>query len=231
MRPLRCSLLIVYYFCLSAVAISQGVERNSIQVYGLDQTLYNGKRYNFTAPAGTTGNPFLNSPLFTVGKVKIKEKIYGNINLNYDIYNQQLLLQYSDGKRFLNIIEVSKAWLQSFSLGNRNFELLLLEQEPRFYQVIGEGPIKILYYWRKTLELNNVVGATNFVFSKALRDSYLLKDGQIKPFKSKKNLVQIFPQWQQPLIKNYLRKNKINLKKASDPIMSALITYISNIKE
>jgi len=223
--------LVVFCFFFSATLLSQHVEKNSVQVYGLDQILYNGRRYLFIAPAGTTGHPYLNSPLFSVGKLKIKEKTYSDINLNYDIFNQQLLLQYSDGKSFLNIIEVSKAWLKGFTLGTMNFELLLFEQEPRFYQVLGEGQIKILYFWRKTLELNNVVGASNFVFSKALRESFLLKEGQLKPFKSKKSLIQLFPEGQQSKIKSYLRQNKIKLKKASDRTMAEMITYISNIKD
>ena len=160
----------------------------------------------------------------------LKGKCYQDINLNYDIFNQQLLLKFEDETGVLNIIEVSKAWLTSFRRGNLNFEFLNLEQEPRFYQVLGEGPVRILYYWRKNLNLNDAVGSSNFIFTHAIRDSYVLMDGQLKPFRTNRSLIRLFDPGHRPEIKSYLRKNKIKVKETSDQAMAEMITFISNLK-
>jgi hypothetical protein len=230
MRSIIWSILIIVLFFISGTLVSQDAVQVLDQVYGLDQTLCNGKKYCYFSPAGTKGNQFLISPVYVNGSVTIKGKCYQGITLNYDIYNQMLLLKYRDEEGSMNILEVSQAWLTSFSLGTKNFEFLKLEQEPHFYQVLGEGPVRILYYWRKNLKLDGAVGSAGFVFSKAERDSFILMDGRLRRFTSKRSLVGLFDAASRPAIKTFLRKNKIKVRKASDPVMAELITFIGNIK-
>lgn len=223
-------LLFTTLFSFSGLLFSQNAAKDLDKVYGLDQTLCNGKKYNYSVPSSTKGHQFLISPDFISGNVTLKGKSYEGLNLNYDIVNQKLLLQYVDEKGALKIIEISKAWLTAFHRGTKNFEYLSLEQEPHFYQVLGEGRVRILYYWSKKLIVNDVVGSSNFVFTDALRDTFVLKDGQLKRFRTKRNLVRLFEPLQRPAIKSYLHKNKIKLKQATDQEMSELITFIGNIK-
>ncbi len=195
-------------------------------VYGPDQTLFNGKKYTYRPPPGTTGNQYIVTQLFFAGTVTLKGKTYRDLVLNYDIFNQQLLLQYADERDPLNVIELSKAWLTHFSLDSLHFEYLRLDQGPQFYQVLGNGPARILHYWRKSLNLNDRIGTSNFVFSKPVRDSYILKDGQLRYFNSRRSLVRIFDKAQRPEIKNYLRRNKVRVNSASDKVMTDLINFI-----
>jgi len=226
----HCSLLLIILFSFSGTLISQDAVTILDRIYGLDQTLCNGKKYNYFLPSGTNGHQYLFSPDYVVGSVTLKGKCYQDITLNYDIFNQQLLLQYKDETGALNIIEVSKAWLKSFRLGNMNFEFLNLEQNPRFYQVLGEGPVRILYFWRKNLNLDVVIGSSDFTFTAAVRDSYVFMDGQLKPFRTKRKLIGLFDPGHRQEIKSYLRKNKVKVKKASDQTMEEMITFIGNIK-
>jgi len=179
---------------------------------------------------GTKGDQFLLSPDFIAASVTLRGKCYQDVALNYDLFNQQLLLRYEDGMGALNIIEESKSWINGFRLGNMNFECLNLEHEPRFYQVLGEGPIRILYYWRKNLDLHVTTGSSDYTFTSAVRDSYVLLDGKLKPFRTKRSLIRLFDPGHRVEIRSYLRKNKINLKKASDNAISEMITYIGNFR-
>jgi hypothetical protein len=223
-------LLFTVLFSFSGLLFSQNDAKDLDKVYGLDQTLCNGKKYTYSVPASTKGHQFLISPDFISGSVTLKGKSYEGLSLNYDIVNQKLLLQYEDEKGGLKIIEISKAWLTRFHRGTKDFEYLSLEQEPHFYQVLGEGRLRILYYWSKKLVVNDAVGSSNFVFTDALRDPFILKDGQLKRFRTKRNLVRLFEPGQKPAIKSYLHKNKIKLKNATDQEMSELITFIGNLK-
>ena len=230
MKSIKILLLLILLFSFSLTLISQDAIKILDQVYGLDQTLYNGKKYNYYLPIGTKGHQYLVSPVYIVGSLTLKEKCYQDINLNYDIFNQQLLLKYKDENGSTNIIEVSKAWINTFRLGNMKFEYLSLEKKSRYFQVLGEGAIRILYYWRKSFDLEGSIGSFYYTFSKPIRDSFVLKDGQLKPFNTNQGFIRIFESAQRPAIKSYMRKNKVRVKKTSDQQMSEVINFIGNLK-
>lgn len=229
MKNLLCPFIIVF-FSFSGPLISQDSVMVLDQVYGLDQTLCNGKIYNYKPPPGVRGHQYFLSPAYSTGSVTLKGKCFQGISLNYDLFNQQLLLLYTDEKGAMNIIEVSKAWLESFRLGNMNFEFLDLEQAPRFFQTLGEGPVRILYYWRKTLDVEGSIGSYYLTFSHVIRDTYVFKDGQLKPFSTKRTLIRLFDPGHRSEIKSYLRKNKINVKKSSDQVMAKMITFLGELR-
>ncbi|MBE0648775.1 MAG: hypothetical protein IH596_13475 [Bacteroidales bacterium] len=225
-----CHLLLTCLLLLSGQLFSQDAARDLDQVYGLDQTLYNGKKYTYFILYSTTGHQYLLSPQYSYGSVTIKGTRYDHVFLNYDIFNQQLLLKYLDKTGAAITIELSKAWLEGFTMSDKNFELLHLEQEPCFYQVLGKGPLQILYHWRKSLDLETVVGSANYIFKSPVRDSFVLKDGQLLRFSSKRSFIKLFDPEQKLAIKSYMRKNKIKIRKSSDLAMAAMIDYIANIR-
>jgi len=222
-------MLLLFVSCAGTLS-SQDTAAVLDRVYGLDQTLCNGKKYLYAPPPGTRGHQYLLTSFYTPGSVTIKGKCYQDVMLNYDILNQQLLLQYANDVNPFNVIEVSKAWLSGFSLGRLNFELLIFGKDTCFYQVLGAGQVKILYFWRKILNLDLVIGSYVFNFTPAIKDSYILKDGKLRPFRNKRTLVAIFDPARRQEIKSYIRKHKIKVKKATDETMAELITFIGNLR-
>lgn len=209
--------------------LSQHAAVEADKLYGPDPLLYNGKKYTYFLPPGTGGHQFFTSPDYFIGSVSIKDRTFDDLTLNYDIFNQQLLLQYATANGAFNIIEVSKAWLEGFTLGSMHFQYLDLEGTPQFYQVIGENNVKILYRWKKDLKLD--IGATsgNFTFTPAIRSAFVMMDGNLYPYRSKRSLVKLFDPAKRSEIKNYIRKNRISIKKASDSTMAGLINFIDNL--
>jgi len=222
-------LLLTIFLLISVSLFCQQPAEKLDRVYGLDPTLYNGKKYSYFLPPGTDGHQYLQSPDYFVGGVTIKEEYFGDITLNYDIYNQQLLLRYANENGAFNIIEVSKAWLKGFSLDNMHFEYLDLGDGLKFYQVLGDGKIKILFHWKKDLKLDVGATSTNFAFTKAFRSDYILLEGKLFPYRNKRSLIKVFGPEKKQDIKSYLRKNRIRLKKASDQDMTGLINYIDTL--
>ncbi|MBN1199198.1 MAG: hypothetical protein JXA23_07585 [Bacteroidales bacterium] len=228
---MRLSLVVyfpAFFLLFPVILFPQDAATTLDKVYGLDQTLYNGKKYSYFLPQGTKGDQYFLSPQFIEGSVTLKGTCYEGVELNYDLFNQQLLLQYQEKSGAVKVIEVSKAWLSRFRIGSRHFELLDLGQGARFYQVLGDGPVKILYHWRKDLAQDATVGSSCYFFSSAVKESYLLKDGELQPFRTNKNLIKLFDRDKWPEIKSYLRKNKIKVRKASDQTMAKMINLISN---
>ena len=224
------SLLLTSLIIFSGKLISQDAFHEMDRVYGLDPLLFNGKKYSYFLPSGTGGNQFLASSAFVEGDIVIRGKEVQDVFLNYDIYNQKLLLQYSDETGAFQIIEISEAWLERFSLGEMNFIYLAGNEQHRIYQVLGDGPYHILYSWRKSLKLSNSMGDGNYTFSPAVKTRYVFVDGELHPFRSKGSLIKVFDPAHKPAIKNYFHEKGINPKKASDQAMTELINYIGNLE-
>jgi hypothetical protein len=222
--------LLFLLFLSPGLLKSQDIKATTDKAYGLDQTLYNGKKYNYFLPIGTKGNQYLLSAVFVNGSLTLKNKIYNDVSLNYDVFNQELLLKYRDDRGSMNIIEVSKAWIKGFRMGNMNFEYLDLEKKPRYFQVLGEGEMRMLFFWRKSFDLEGSGGSYYFAFSAPIRDSYVLMKGQLKPYSTNYNFIRIFDPEQRPELKSYLHKNKIKVKKATDQEMEQVINFISKLK-
>jgi hypothetical protein len=229
MKSLIRSLLVIILISFSAKLISQDAFNEMDRIYGLDPLLYNGKLYSYFLPAGTGGNQFISSGEFIKGEMVIRGERFLDILLNYDIYNQQLLLQYVYETGSLSIVEVSKAWLESFRLGDLEFRCLDPGNGQRFYQVLGDGPLFILYHWSKDLKLDATYGAKNFVFTPAMKFKFVLTGDNIRPFRGKRSLISIAGPGHKPEIRNYMHVNRINMKNASDEAMTELINYISNL--
>lgn len=221
------SLIVSFLFLNSGKLFSQDSLNLEDRVYGLDQLLCNGKKYLFYPESSVNGNQFLFSPVFIEGDVIINGKKFVNLNLNYDIYNQQLLLRYSDKRGTITIIEISKAWMEGFHLGKLTFECMNQESGSPIYQVLGNGPARIVYKWRKNLGVEP--GKENLAFTRASKESFVLSGGNYDPFRNKRSLIAIFDPSHKREIKNYIHKNKIRVKKAPDPVMTDLINFIGNL--
>lgn len=202
------------------------------QVYGLDPLLYNGKQYAYFLPAGTSGSPFLNGPEYEQGSVQIRGISYKSLLLNYDVYNQQLILRFKTQAGNEQLMTISNAWLEAFTLDNKQFELLALQDTMRqIYQVIGTGNIRILYSFTKILSLDKSYGATNFNFSKPTRESVLLIGSKPIRYKNNRSFIALFGPVNQPILKKFLRQQKINVKKANDLQMVKLMNFCNTLPD
>jgi len=230
MKTFNRSLLLSCLLFFSGIVLSQELYKESDKVYGPDPLIYNGKKYTYFLPSGTGGNQFFQSEEFLEGVIKVKGKTFTGIKINYDIYNQVLLLKYDDETGAPQIIEVSEAWLEGFSLGQSGFRYIEFKGESRFYQVLGSGSQKVLYHWRKTLKLNSSVGNSQFMFSAPLKSNYVMAEDEIYSYGSKGGFIKLFDPVHKTAIKNYLRDNRINPKKSPDKVMADLMDYISNLE-
>jgi hypothetical protein len=223
------TLLIVITVCIGARA--QATLGAADKTYGLDPLLHNGSFYNYHIPSDTKGNPFFNGPDFVEGTVKLRGITYGHVSLEYDVVNQLVLYQYVLPAGGVQHIVLSDAWMESFTLGDRYFELYpAADSLKQIFQVIGTGKDRILYAWSKVRTLNNQVGASHFVFSPLRKKMYGFRDGDMVEFKNNKQWLGLFPQGEQIALKKYLAQHHINLKKADDQMIKALIIYAQTLK-
>ena len=198
--------------------------------YQADQHLIHGTRYYNLYPTAP-GNPFLDPDEFRTGSVIINEREYTNVRLKYDICDQRLLLRY-----FLNTggsadIVLIRDDIQGFEIDGKVFRKYTIPKKGvQFCQEIGTGSLKCIYFWHKELvPLNNSLDSYN-QYSNQERNSWLLRDGDLLPFKRKKSFIRNIPVTQQHGVKKYIKENRIIIHNASDADMHQLISYLHNLE-
>jgi hypothetical protein len=218
-------ILIIPEIHISAQDKSEGTE----MPYGFDPFLYNGRYYTYKIPGNAKGNPFLSGAEYQKGSVTLMDKIYQDLELNYDVLNQALLMKYNNPDGSTLVIEIPESWLDRFTIGASEFELnRRTDARPAICQVIHSGPVKIQYFWSKDTKLDNALGSPVYVYSRPKRDQIL--QIKLKRFKYKNNreFINAFDPSIRINIRNYIRNKKINVRKASDPVISGLVGFCNS---
>lgn len=224
--------LILFISIFSPVQIIHGqILKDSLdKVYTLDPFLYNGKKYTYYLPGNTKGSQYLVDGNFLKGNILINGIVYDDLKLNYDIYNQQLLLKYKNLHDAIEIVIVSDAWLENFTMEDKTFEYSNLNNKSRqIYQVIGEDKIRVYYYWEKNVKLDNTSGNPMYKFSKPVKETYLFINSQLKKYRNNRSFISSLDPAKQEYIKKYIQEHKINVKNAPDKIMLDLVTTCNSI--
>ncbi len=224
----RCCFFILFIL-FSAEVFSQDTMSFSDHKYGLDPVVFNGEKYSFYPGAGIKGHQFLEQPDFVPGEVVIKGKVYGNILLNFDVYNQLLLMKYYDEFNAVCVIEVSKAWIEGFTIGDRRFIPLSNSNTTSFYEIMGEDWLYVLYAWTKQIKIEPAT--SNQAFSVISRSSFLKINGEIIEYSSKKQFLSSFDPITRAFIQDFLHSKHIRFKHISKQQMEELIMGIVKSKK
>jgi hypothetical protein len=89
----------------------------------------------------------------------------------------------------------------------------------------------VLFCWEKQLALSKQTGNSDYYFSDLERTMYLYNNNGFFRFRNNKSFTGYFGTEEKNKITDYLKGNRINVKKASDDTMVDLITYCNNIRQ
>lgn len=199
--------------------------------YGIDQGLVNGPLFE-NENQNVNGLPFLLNYYSNHGNVVYRGKQYSNLNLRYDIYQQELLLIYLfDSVEYE--IQLQKEFVSEFEIENRKFinQAFGADGDAKFYQLIGQDlPISVLYFWHKGLSNVYVNNPDIKMFSPEQKDQFILINHKLVGYKGNKSFIRGLPSERKPAIKEFLRRNNTNVKQAKDHEMNRLIKFINTIE-
>jgi hypothetical protein len=197
--------------------------------YGPDQHLVNGIEY-VNLHIRSDGHKFLDEDKFYEGRVVIDKKVYRDVFLKYDIFNEQVLLMIEQSGGNKQII-LNNLRIDEFELNGGIFHKYTFPGAGTlFYQVIGNDEISCLYHFNKEeirKPLNNYILSE---FTDKRKKSYVLWQNELHAFKGNRSFVRIFPD-QQPEIKAFIHQNKLRVRKLNDSQMHRLISYCHSITE
>jgi len=218
-------------FCIAMTTVfSQGKTENQDIIYGYDPLLYNGRVYAFFPKPGTAGTPFIFPDFDTKSSVTLRGVTYTHLNLNYDLYNQQLILKYKTLSGSPALIELSLAWLESFEIKGLHFEIVTsFDTTKRIFQVLGAGPCQIRYSLFKALLPDSRTSSRNYIFTDTEKERFIFSGDKMTRYKNNRSFVAAFSPANQEAIRKFMRKNKIKVKRANDYKMTELINFCNSL--
>ena len=195
---------------------------------GSDQNLINGIQY-YNRYQGIMNHPYLRGEACLTGSVVISGRRYDRVMINYDIYNQNLILRYENKYRAINKIIIDPAHIDAFSIGNRNFRKLSFgDEEPRLYQLVNAGGITCYIHWRKRkLEtMDNLQYA--FYFTEPEKSYYLEIEGKAIYLRRLKDMIALFPEIPGRSIRRYVWNQEIRFRDMTTEQLSGLLEFIAS---
>jgi hypothetical protein len=117
--------------------------------YGPDQHLINGVEY-INLHIRSEGHKFLDEDKYYKGRVVIDRKIYKDVLLKYDIFNQQVLLLIEHQSGGNKQIILNNLRIDGFEINGRIFHKYTSPVSGTiFYQVIGNDEMSCFYHFKK----------------------------------------------------------------------------------
>ena len=151
--------------------------------YGPDQSLINGIEY-INLHIRSTGHKFLDEDEFYKGRVVIDKKVYKDVFLKYDIFNQQVLLLIAHPSGGNKQIILNNLRIDGFEINGRIFHKYSFPGTGTlFYQVIGNDEMACLYHFKKQEIPRAIDQNTLSEFTDEQKKSYLYWRSELHAFK------------------------------------------------
>ncbi len=183
--------------------------------YGQDQDLVNGMQYYNHHPK-SIGNPYLLEGFVHQGAVSIRGVVYNGIWLRYNIFSQQVEVEYSTLYGADNQVVLVGDRVDYFRIGEYLFRNERLNgAEKQFYQVIGAGRMLCYISWYK--QLIPVSNDSRFIekFTTPKRRYLLEMDGNISKFQSYRDFIKLFPVSMKKDLRKLVRENHMQFRLAT----------------
>jgi hypothetical protein len=203
--------------------------KSVLNEYGFDQVLVNGILYE-DLYWRRVGHQFLLDDQFYKGNLKLNGKLYKDIEMKYDIYDQQLIINVKQNNSIASVVP-SIDFVSNFSFGGKSFSKYSFSDVPGYYQVVFESEkMKCLYFWFKEKHDSNKINYSGFnEFTESEKKNYLILNGALKKYKNNGSFTDLFSNKIRAQIRKYIRSNNLDVAKSSDESIMKLLTYCNSL--
>jgi hypothetical protein len=200
------------------------LKENFDQLNGPDYKLLNGRQYDLLNSGKS--HPFFNTDRYRPGSLLLNGEAYDSVAINYDIFDQQLTLQYPGNSGQDLKVVLNRALIDHFQIDGLTFRLMSFpETGSSFFQVISSGDISCFLHWKKTLATSTASGNTSYKYSKQSREVYLQREGRLYVVTSWSSFTSLYDEAYREEIKAFLRREKIRFRNASDEKLGELMNF------
>lgn len=229
---LICSLLLKGNEVLSedCIPVSYSQHEISQQVPQEDnQLLYNGKIWK-NLYYNIEGDEYLFSEDFLTATVTMNGKNFNNLNLRYDIYNDELILMVNAATS----IQLNKEMVTAFTLEYNNtiynFRKLSTTNQSAisgYINILYEGKTNLYLKYRKEI-LYLAVDHKYDEFNQ-LKNLYLNRDSQYYKISGKRDFLKLLDD-QKNKIREYVKSEKIKIKKNRPESFISVLKYYDSLR-
>jgi hypothetical protein len=201
------------------------LKENFDHLNGPDYNLLNGRQYDLLNSGES--HPYFNTDRYRSGSLLLNGEAYDSVTINYDIFDQQVILQYpgSISGQDLKVI-LNRELIDYFKIDGETFRKMSLpETGSSFFQVVSSGDISCFLRWEKRLNRSIYSGNTSYKYSKQSREIYLQKGGELYAVRSRSSFTGMFDEAYRKEIKGFLRREKIRFRNASDEKLGDLMNF------
>ncbi len=212
----------------------QALTEQSDSIFGKDTRLVNGKFY-FPPHALADGHPYFKSADWIRGSVTLNGETFSGVNLNYDIYNDNLIyLDESRGGIRIRIL-LNKNQVKNFTIEDHTFIRVELPSDngmpkKQYFEVLYEGKVGLLKKWTKKFETMATQDRPYGRYSDPGITCYIMKDGEFSKITTNSSLIKILDDKKNEINK-YIKENRIRVRKATDQQMIGLFRYYDSIAQ
>jgi len=189
--------------------------------------LYDGMQYMSYDYQMTEGSPYFQSAQLRPGAVFYNDVLFTNVPMLYDLVSDKLIIN-SPGKAFL--IQLNSERVAHFSLLDHQFIRLVLDSANNintgFYELLYDGKTQVLKKQIKTIQERINVKVEKYV--QEVERHYIKKGNRYFSVSTKQNVLQLLADKKKEL-KQYIRKNKLNIRKDKDNTLVKIAAYYDEI--
>jgi hypothetical protein len=192
------------------------------------QILYNGRIWR-NLYSRVRGNQFLFTDAFMPGSVVMGNRLFTDLSLRYDIYNDEVQIRTDKDI----ILQLNKEMVTGFSLiyNNRSYDFEKLEGDTTvikggYYNILYKGRDELLVSYKKEIMLL-AVDRKYDLFDQYHR-IYLRKGGVNYPIKRKNDLTELFGVNKKD-VKNFVKSRRITVTIKDPDSMGSLAEFCDNL--
>lgn len=194
------------------------------------QILINGRIWR-NLYSRVKGDQFLFSSEFLRGRVAIGNKSFNNVNIKYDILNDEILVLSDKGM----VVQLNKENIDSFSFDYHNrtfyfkkFDVDTLNTLTGYVNVLVEGNVSLYIKYRKNilmLAIDNKYDLFN-----QFHHIYIGKNGKLNLINSKKEFINLLSE-NEKQIRNYINSNKIKVSRKIPDSFVPVVKFYNDLQK
>lgn len=194
--------------------------------------LYNGSEYN-PFPEPYEEFPYFGSEYWEEGSVKYYGNVYDDVAMQYDLINDLLVIEHYDQSGYMAEVALHSEKVDYFRMLGHTFVRIGPDApegdvlRPGFYDLLYDGPNKILCKRRKTVHEEIESGALKVRFLER-SNLFLVRDGQVFPLKSKRSLLKILAD-KRRLLNQFVRREVTDFRN-KEKLLVDMVRYYDSLE-
>ena len=195
-----------------------------------NQVLYNGQLWR-NLYTRVRENQFLFSGEFLPGSVTINEETFNNVNIKYDIFNDELLTPKGNGA----ILQFNKEMVDSFSISfqGKSYKFAKVQEDSikgfsGYVNVLNTG--KNILYVKYKKEIDNLAIDDKYDLFFQTHRIYFIKDGVIFLISGKRYFLSLMDD-NKAQIKGFIKKNRLNVSRKYPESFVPVVQFYNSLRQ